>query len=141
MVTSHPADAQAALDQVIADWNVASASWDATGIAATYSEDGMLFGGRPGHFVGRASIREYFASYDGVILSGSMRMSGMVVRELGSGCLLFQGMAHFEFTLAGSRQTQSQLRATLVLNREPDRWRIVDHHFSPIPAEPPLGND
>jgi len=141
MVTSHPADAQAALDQVIADWNVASASWDATGIAATYSEDGMLFGGRPGHFVGRASIREYFASYDGVILSGSMRMSGMVVRELGSACLLFQGMAHFAFTLAGNRQTQSQLRATLVLNREPDRWRIVDHHFSPIPAEPPLGND
>jgi ketosteroid isomerase-like protein len=31
------------------------------------------------------------------------------------------------------------LRATLVLRREVDRWRILDHHFSTIPAAPPLG--
>jgi ketosteroid isomerase-like protein len=53
--------------------------------------------------------------------------------------VLAQGMVHFAFTLAGGEQTRSALRATLVLRREVDRWRILDHHFSTIPAAPPLG--
>lgn len=131
---------QAALDQVVADWNRAGATWDAAAIASTYCEDGLLFGGRPGHFVGRAAIQDYFASYDGVILAGAMQMSETVIRELASGCVLAQGMVHFAFTLAGNQATRSTLRATLVLRREHDRWRILDHHFSTIPAAPPLGN-
>lgn len=130
----------AALAQVVADWNHAGANWDAAAIAATYCEDGLLFGGRPGHFVGRASIQQYFASYEGVILAGSMRMSDTELRTLAPDCVLAQGMVHFTFRLAGSEQTRSTLRATLVLKRQPDRWRIVDHHFSTIPAAPPLGN-
>lgn len=131
---------QSALDQVVADWNRAGTTWDAVAIAATYCEDGLLFGGRPGHFVGRAAIQGYFASYEGVILAGTMRMSETVMRELGDGCVLVQGMVHFAFTLAGNEQTRATLRATLVLSREHDRWRILDHHFSTIPAAPPLGN-
>lgn len=132
--------AQAAVDQVIADWNRAGASWDARALAGTYCEDGLLFGGRPGHFAGRAAIQDYFSSYDGVILAGTMQMSDSVLRELGSGCVLAQGMVHFAFTLAGREHTRSTLRATLVLSREHDRWRILDHHFSTIPSAPPLGN-
>lgn len=134
------AAAQAALDQVLADWNQAGGRWDAEALAATYTEDGLLFGGRPGHFVGRSAIQAYFASYDGVILAGTMQMSETVMRELGAGCVLAQGMVHFAFTLAGHEQTRSTLRATLVLSREHDRWRILDHHFSPTPTAPPLGN-
>lgn len=101
----------------------------------------MLFGGRPGHAVTRAAIHAYFASYDGVILSGEMQMSDCFTRVLGRDCVLAQGMAHFAFTLAGGEQTRSSLRATLVLKQETDSWRILDHHFSTIPVALPLGKD
>lgn len=132
-------DAQAALDQVVADWNRAASTWDAAGLAATYAEDALLFGGRPGHSVGRAAIQAYFASYDGVIRAGAMQLSETQLRSLAPGCVLAQGMVAFAFTLAGGEQTASTLRATLVLQRQADRWRIVDHHFSTVPATPPLG--
>lgn len=139
--TTDTPDGQAALAQVVADWNRAGAAWDAPALAAVYAEDALLFGGRPGHSVGRAAIQGYFASYDGVILAGSMQMAETGLRTLGPGCVLAQGMVHFAFTLAGGEQTRSTLRATLVLGLEPDRWRILDHHFSTIPAAPPLGKD
>lgn len=139
--TSDIPDAHAALAQVVADWNRAGATWDAQALAAVYTEDGLLFGGRPGHAIGRGAIHGYFASYDGVILVGAMEMSETEVRVLGSDCALAQGKVHFAFTLAGGTQTRSTLRATLVLQREPDRWRILDHHFSSTPAAPPLGKD
>ncbi|MGC3987308.1 MAG: SgcJ/EcaC family oxidoreductase [Pseudorhodoferax sp.] len=140
MVTDVAA-AQAALDQVVADWNQAGSSWNARALGAVYTADGLLFGGRPGHSVGRASIEGYFASYDGVILAGTMHLSATELRMLAEGCVLAQGSVEFAFTLAGGEQTRSNLRATLVLRREPDRWRIADHHFSPTPAVPPLGQD
>ena len=140
-ITTNLPDARAALDQVVADWNRAGSTWNATGLAATYAEDGLLFGGRPGHAVGRAAIEGYFASYDGVILAGAMQMKDTEFRLLASDCVLAQGMVDFAFTLAGDEKTCSTLRATLVLRREADRWRIVDHHFSTIPAAPPLGRD
>ncbi|MFT3780093.1 MAG: SgcJ/EcaC family oxidoreductase [Ottowia sp.] len=133
--------ASSALAQVVADWNRAGATWDAAALSAVYAEDGLLFGGRPGHAVGRAAIRGYFASYDGVILAGAMRMSGTELRVLPGGCVLAQGMVHFAFTLAGGEQTRSTLRATLVLRQEGDGWRILDHHFSTVPEAPPLGQD
>lgn len=134
-------EAEEALAQVTADWNRAASSWDAAGLAAVYTEDGLLFGGRPGHCVGRPAIQAYFASYDGVILGGAMQMSGTQLRQLSQDCVLAQGMVDFAFTLAGDEQTRSTVRATLVLRRETGRWRIVDHHFSPTPAEPPLGRN
>lgn len=140
-VISRIPDGEAALAQVVADWNRAGATWDAAAIAAVYTEDGLLFGGRPGHSVGRDAIRGYFASYDGLILAGTMQMTETAVRMPAPDCVLAQGMVQFAFTLAGERQTRSMLRATLVLRREPDRWRILDHHFSTVPAAPPLGQD
>lgn len=139
MSTSSLPDVRAALDQVVADWNHAGSPWNARALAAVYTEDGMLFGGRPGHWVGRASIQSYFASYDSVILQGSMRMSETELRSIGPNCLLAQGMVDFDFTLAGNESTRSRLRATLVMCRVSGRWHIADHHFSTIPAAPPLG--
>ncbi|MFT3721898.1 YybH family protein [Pseudorhodoferax sp.] len=141
MTTTRFSEAQDALDQAVAGWNRAGSSWNADALAATYAEDGLLFGGRPGHFVGREAIRGYFASYDGVILAGTMQMSDTELRVLAPGCVLAQGMVEFTFTLAGNEQTRSTLRATLVLTQVADGWRIADHHFSTIPAAPPLGKD
>lgn len=132
---------QTALDEVCADWNRAGANWDADGLAALYCEDGLLFGGRPGHYVGRASIRDYFVTYEGAILAGSMTLSETALRPLGGDCVLAQGVACFAFKLADQAQTRSTLRATLVLRREMGRWRILAHHFSAEPVVPPLGRD
>lgn len=134
-------DPQAALTEVVDGWNEAARRWNPDALAAIYAEEALLFGGRPGHFVGRESIHRYFESYGGVILEGSMRMSGTELRVLGEDCVLAQGMVDFVFTLAGDQRTRSTLRATLVLRREDRHWLIADHHFSPIPAAPPLGRD
>ncbi|MHA3903205.1 hypothetical protein ACTPOE_06455 [Castellaniella sp. WN] len=76
-----------ALDRAVADWNRAGAAWDAAALAAVYCEYGLLFGGRPSHFVGREAIQGYFASYDGVIRAGAMRMSEAVARCLADDCV------------------------------------------------------
>lgn len=134
------ADVPAALAQVVTDWNHAGATWDAAGLGAVYTEDAMLFGGRSGHSVGRGEIQAYFASYQGVILGGSMELYDTELRTLTGDCVLAQGMLNFAFHLASGQHTRSTLRATLVLRQDADRWRILDHHFSAVPTEPPLGN-
>lgn len=133
--------ARDALDQAVAAWNRAGSSWNAPALAETYAKDGLLFGGRPGHFAGREAIQAYFASYEGVILAGAMRMFDTELRVLAPGCVLAQGMVEFAFTLAGNERTRSTLRATLVLTQSAGGWLIADHHFSTIPAAPPLGKD
>lgn len=132
---------EAALDQAVAAWNVAGSRWHAAELAATYAKDAWLFGGRPGHFVGRTSIEAYFASYEGVILCGSMHLPNPLLRALSPDCVLAQGMVDFTFRLSQQADTHSTLRATLVLQREGASWLIADHHFSTVPAEPPLGSD
>ncbi len=141
MTIPRVADPQAVLDQAVGAWNRAGSSWNSAALAATYAEDALLFGGRPGHFVGREAIQGYFASYDGVILAGSMRMFDTELRVLAEGCVLAQGMVEFSFTLEGDQATRSTLRATLVLAQAVDGWLIAVHHFSSIPAVPPLGKD
>ena len=135
------AAARDALEQVVADWNQGGAQWDAFAVARTYTDDGLLFGGRAGHAVGRAAIEAYFASYNGLIHAGNMTTHGIELRLLAPDCVLAQGMVDFAFTLAGDAHTNSTLRASLVLRKEPDRWRIAAHHFSPTPVSPPLGGN
>ena len=130
----------AALNQVVADWNQGAASWDAGVIAAVYTDDAMLYGGRPGHSVGREAIQAYFASYHGVILSGNLALSDTQLRTLADDCVLVQGVVHFTFHLAGDQHTASTLRGTLVLRQQAGPWRILEHHFSADPEAPPLGD-
>jgi len=139
--TSNILDVQVVLGNVVADWNRAGANWDEAALAAVYTEDALMFGGRSIHSVGRKAIHAYFTSYKGVILAGAMEMSETEIRVLGNDCVLVQGMVNFTFTLAGGELTNSRLRATLILKQEPDRWRILDHHFSTIPVTPPIGKD
>lgn len=132
-------DMQAALAHVQRDWNAAGKHWHAGRLAEVYSQDALFFGGRPGHFVGRAAVQAYFASYVGVIESGAMVLAEQELAQLGPACLLAQGYADFSFVLQGGQNTQSRVRTTLVLVREGTVWRIRQHHFSPTPEAPPLG--
>ncbi|WP_256856628.1 SgcJ/EcaC family oxidoreductase [Variovorax sp. KK3] len=130
---------QAALAQVQRDWNAAAERWHADRLAEVYTQDALFFGGRPGHSVGRSAVQDYFATYVGVIESGAMVLAEQHLAQLGPDCLLAQGYVDFSFTLQGGQQTRSRLRATLVLVREGAAWRIRQHHFSPTPEAPPLG--
>jgi uncharacterized protein (TIGR02246 family) len=133
------ADPQVALDDVVARWNHAASPWIARSLTAIYAHDALFFGGRAGHSVGEGAILEYFKSYEGLILSGRMSLVDSHIRVLGPGCLLSQGFVHFSFELADGQSTHSCLRATLVLVFEHGAWCIAQHHFSPTPEAPPLG--
>lgn len=132
-------DAYSALDNVVARWNAAAAPWNADGLTTIYTADALFFGGRPGHFVGADAIRAYFTSYEGVIRAGRMVLVDQHPKCLEPSCVLSQGFADFFFELADGQSTHSRLRTTLVLVRDQGGWQIAQHHFSPTPEVPPLG--
>lgn len=130
---------RAAIDAVECAWNAAAKSWDPAALVACYTEDAMLFGGRPGHAVGEAALRDYFGSYDGVIFSGTLSLVDQELRLIAPDVVLAQGFIDFAFVLAGNQTTRSHLRTTLVVLQHAGQWRIAQHHFSAVPAAPPLG--
>lgn len=137
---SHQQDpAATALDAMLTAWCLGASPWDAEQLGSLYTEHACLFGGRPGHSRGQAEITEYFASYDGVIVSGSIRPLDQEVSELDARTLVAQGHVEFTFHLATGNRTTSVLRSTLILSHKDGVWRISHHHFSPIPEAPPLG--
>ena len=97
-------------------------------------------GGRPGHQIGRAAIRDYFASYTGTILSGSLTLSEFSAQQIGHDCVMGQGFVNFRFHLKGDEHTTSRLRGAWVLHAHAGCWRIRLHHFSTVPVQPPLGS-
>ncbi len=131
---------QRALAAVQDAWSKAGSPWNPDALAALYTSDALFFGGRAGHSVGREAVRSYFASYVGVIEQGRMVLADTHYLAIDSDCFLAQGYVDFAFTLSGGRETRSRLRATLLIVRTKDGWRIRQHHFSPTPDAPPLGD-
>src|SRR5438552_13333410 len=84
-----------ALAAVQAAWNSAGKDWNPEALTAVYTADALFFGGRPGHSVGANPIREYFASYVGVIESGSMELVDQQIARLAAECFLAQGYGEF----------------------------------------------
>jgi len=134
-----PLSAQDALTAVQQAWNAAARHWDAQALADAYTADALFFGGRPGHFVGQAAIRDYFASYEGEILSGQMRLTDQHILPLGANGFMAQGYVDFTFVLQGGMHTRSRVRSTLLLAPQGGAWKIRQHHFSAPPLAPPLG--
>lgn len=132
-------EARAALDAIQAAWNDGAKPWNPARLASVYTRDALFLGGRPGHSVGSEAIQAYFSSYVGVIQAGTMALVEQEVRELAPGCLLAQGFVEFAFVLVQGPTTRSRLRTTLVFALEGQTWKIRQHHFSPTPEAPPLG--
>ncbi|MES2999547.1 MAG: SgcJ/EcaC family oxidoreductase [Pseudomonadota bacterium] len=128
-----------ALAQVEAAWNDAGQRWDVDALTALYTDDALFFGGRPAHSVGSAQIRSYFASYEGVILSATMKLRDQHIVPLAPGSFLAQGAVDFSFILDGDQHTTSALRTTMLLVEDAGRWKIRQYHFSAMPPAPPLG--
>ncbi len=133
---------QAILDEALARWNAAGRTWNVSAYADCFTEDGLFFGGRPAHAVGRAAIRAYFESYVGVIKVCQLALRDQQFVEAGPGFLLAQGWGEFTFVLADGERTGSTVRTTWLLQQMPDGpWKIRQQHIAPPPAVPPLGRD
>ncbi|MGQ7937646.1 YybH family protein [Paraburkholderia sp. D1E] len=130
--------ASPALAIVQAAWNAAARDWNPDTLTAVYTEDALFFGGRPGHSVGSSAIREYFASYDGVIESATLALVEQHFIRLGPDCFLAQGYGEFSFVISGGRTSNSRLRTTLVIVSQHGEWKIRQHHFSTSPDTPPI---
>ncbi|WP_028221444.1 YybH family protein [Paraburkholderia oxyphila] len=130
--------AGAALARVQAAWNAAAHRWDADRLTAVYTDDALFFGGRPGHSVGAGAIRDYFASYEGVIESATLELVEQYFTHLADDCFLAQGYGEFSFVLSGGRPSRSRLRTTLVVALQQGEWKIRQHHFSTTPESPPI---
>jgi uncharacterized protein (TIGR02246 family) len=128
----------AAFAQVHAAWNAAARHWDADRLTAVYTVDALFFGGRPGHSVGAGAIREYFASYEGVIESATLELVEQQFIRLADDCFLAQGYGEFSFVLSGGRPSRSRLRTTLIVVLRQGEWKIRQHHFSTTPESPPI---
>ena len=131
-------EGETALRAVEHDWNAAAQHWNSAGLAALYTEDALFYGGRSGHAVGHEKVREYFDSYVGTLAGARLALVNQELRKLGEGVYLAQGYAAFDFDLTAGDTTHTVLRATLVLTRRPEGWRIAQHHFSSPPPEPPI---
>ena len=122
-------------------WNAAALQWDSDALASCFTEDGLFFGGRPQHSVGRAAIRDYFRSYIGVISSCTLHLRDQQVLDVEPDHFVSQGFGDFSFVLADGKHTRSTVRTTLVLVRQHDGWKARLQNFAPSPAEPPLGRN
>ena len=131
-------EGETALRAVERDWNTAAEHWDAAGLTALYTEDALFYGGRPGHAVGPAKVREYFDSYVGTLAAARLALVDQELRKLAEGVYLAQGYAAFDFDLVAGGASRAVLRSTLVLTHRPEGWRIAQHHFSSPPPEPPI---
>jgi ketosteroid isomerase-like protein len=79
-------EGERALRTVERDWNAAAQHWDAERLVALYTDDALFYGGRPGHAVGGAKVREYFDSYVGTLAAARLalvplhrRIDGLIV--------------------------------------------------------------
>lgn len=143
VTVSHDAGCAApflALKEIEAAWNKAAESWDADFLAKLYTQDALLFGGRPGHCVGWREIYDYFESYNNIILSANLDLYDQQVVSLSPDIFLAQGYGRFSFLLGENKKTESIFRTTLLMCRKKD-WKIRQHHFSEIPKSPPIGRD
>lgn len=129
-----------ALTTIQSAWDAGATPWNPSRLAAIYTPDALFFGGRPGQSIGAAAIQQYFESYNGVIIEGSMQLVEQQVLEVAPGCQLAQGYVQFKFLLADGRRTESRLRTTLLLVESSNTWKIRQHHFSTSPDAPPLGS-
>jgi len=132
--------AQATLEQVLSAWNEAAANWNVERLASLYTPDALMFGGLPGHSVGRAGMRDYFSTYADRLAGAHLTLIDQYIVAQGSEAYIAQGFGVFKFQLIDGRQTGTTMRTSLLLERRESRWRIRQHHFSAVPAKPPIDN-
>ncbi len=127
-----------ALASIERDWNAAAQNWNVEALTAVYTEDALMYGGRPGLSVGHAGVRAYFASYVGILAETELKLVDQHIIQLAPETFVAQGYGEFQFVLAGGKRAGTVMRTTLIVVKRGGRWRIIQHHFSPTPETPPI---
>jgi uncharacterized protein (TIGR02246 family) len=141
VTSSTPASLPDPLAAHVAAWNAAGAHWNSEALANCFTEDGLFFGGRPEHSVGREAITAYFRSYIGTIASCHLQLRDQELLQLAPDTVAAQGYGDFSFVLGDGARTRSVVRTTLILVQQRDGWKARLQHFAPPPPEPPLGRN
>ena len=81
-------EGETALRAVEHDWNSAAQHWNSAKLVALYTEDAVFYGGRPGHAVGHAKVREYFDSYVGALAAARLALVDQELRNWGTMSIL-----------------------------------------------------
>ena len=137
--TTLPSDvASEALAAVQRDWNAAALNWNVDGLAAVYTDDAVLFAGRPGIAIGQSQIRDYFVSYANDLKSTSMELVDQYLLQLSEDVVLAQGYVKFQFASLSGKQGGALMRTTLTLVKRQGAWKLIQHHFSMTPDAPPI---
>ncbi|REF73432.1 SgcJ/EcaC family oxidoreductase [Paracoccus versutus] len=128
------------LGQVLAAFNAGAATWDADRMAQVYWDDAVFYGLLTNHSVGQRSVRDYFAYYKDILKGARLVLVEQEIRPLGADAFLAQGFGDFTYDMADGSVSRNRLRTSLVVARRDGEWKIVLHHFSPIPPTPTYGH-
>ncbi|HVZ45820.1 MAG TPA: nuclear transport factor 2 family protein [Ramlibacter sp.] len=120
----------AAVSQLLQQWKLAFEARDVDRLAALYTQDAFLFGGKPALSAGRRAIRDYFDSLPAVVLRADFEQqcSGVLAASV------ISTAGFLSFRREGG--LPSRYRLTLALVRIAGEWKIASHHASPCPPEP-----
>jgi ketosteroid isomerase-like protein len=128
-------------------WRHGGAPYDPQALTGLYADDALFFGGLPDHYVGQVEIERYFEHYRELVRTSSLGFRDLIFRRLSDSIIAAQGFVDFTFGLPNDQTSYATLRATLVVSRGSDGWRILLQHFSipplktPVPDHRPINRD
>lgn len=109
-------------------WADAFGRQDWTSLAALYTDDAQLFGGKPDLFTSREGVLRYFeAMPPGTALTAEFGAQHVV--QVGPDVIVSAG--DVAFRRADALAEPRRHRVTLVLANRGGEWRIASHHASP----------
>ena len=123
-------DAAPIFEKVQALWAEAFGRQDWASLAALYTDDAQLFGGKANLFTSREGVRRYFdALPSGAALTA--KVGAQHVIQVAPDVVVSAGEVYF--CRAGALAEPRPHRITLVLANREGQWLIASHHASPKP--------
>lgn len=122
-----PDDPEHVAGAMIAAWSAAFTRLDAPALAALYSEHALFYGSKATLFRGRDGVAAYFNGLPRWRTPG-VAFSEIATTAAGDSVVNMAGRATFHLDDGASLA----VKITWVMVREPDGWRIVSHHVSPV---------
>lgn len=133
LVSAAIAEPKADVAAATSEWGQALA--DPEKVSLLYSEDAVLWGtAAPKIRSGRAAVREYFVGVAKAVPGIKIDFGDQLVRVYGNAAV---NSGYYTFSWVKDGETKSlPARYSFTYVKDGDRWLIVDHHSSALPAPP-----
>lgn len=119
-------------------WNAAFQAGDSAKVTALYADNGVVQPTVSNRVrVGHEAIKDYF---DHVFLQAKVvaTINMREIRQIGPDAAVDSGVYTFTST-QGDAVRQVQARYTFVYQKVDGEWKILNHHSSVMPEQPPAG--